>query len=667
MPTPHSSAARRLSQLAAPGGAHSRTVRDFRDGGRVRGTGTPTSDSIKAHLSDEEYVLPADTVKAVGVSALDALRKATHRPTKRSGHGYADGGLVKKDDIPKPNSFGDAVAAAAQPPGAVQVVGAGAGAGAGTAASPARLVQPSLSQSLAPPAAASIPSPVRAAFDSAGVTGRSNSFGDAAAAKLDPTVSRVPTGASAVDQIPTSGNRPAPPADGSQNNPFNTEVGRNIMNSAAALPGLGGIGQVASTGGRISSAFNAASRAVNVGSGVAAGGGLPVVFAGPANAATPSTVDVGRTASVGSGAGRGSPNDPNRKDVDPSDPRFGAARDFTSELNKVPDNLPKDMRSGVVLKTVDPKTGRVTYSGRDVGLNGDGQVQMVDGMGKDLKMLGQPKGNFVQGLDANGKPNSFATPGMNGPVFTDGRAPVAAPGGSGALPDGSSSGPSRNGAVYQPGRTAQPASTSGGGRISAQNMAAADALASRNDGSTEIRAAMNKEQYDREVSGAQEFWRSRSSEMDKPMNKRQLAVLGMRMKQEQFDAEHKLEQAKYDLASQGVSLDNQSKARLGHLQDKVANGDPKERSAAAELLRAISGRENQPRWSMSAVQGGTDADGVRQPGYAVMGDQASGEYKIISPGRNGGPSPAPKYPEGQALRGKDGKTYVVKNGVPVLK
>ena len=374
MPTPHSSAARRLSQLAAPRGAHGRTVQDYRDGGRVRGPGSPTSDSIKANLSDEEYVLPADTVKAVGVSALDALRKATHRPTKRSGHGYADGGLVRKDDTLKANSFGDSAAAAAQPPGAVQVVGGGAG----TAASPARLVQPSLSQSLSPPAAASTPSPVRAAFDSAGVTGRSNSFGDSAAVKQDPTVSRIPTGASAVDQIPTSGNRPAPPADGSQNSPFNTEVGRNIMNSAAALPGLGGIGQVASTGGRISSAFNAASRAVNVGSGVAAAGGLTGVSPGPANAAT-STAAGDEKVSIG--AGRGSPDVPNRTDVNPSDPRFGTARDFSNELNKVPDKLPSDMRSGVVLKTTDPKTGRVTYSGRDVGLSGDGQVQMVDACG----------------------------------------------------------------------------------------------------------------------------------------------------------------------------------------------------------------------------------------------------------------------------------------------
>ncbi len=58
------------------------------DGGRVRprgfvaGKGTETSDSIPARLSNGEYVLPADTVRAVGVEALDALRESTHKPVK---------------------------------------------------------------------------------------------------------------------------------------------------------------------------------------------------------------------------------------------------------------------------------------------------------------------------------------------------------------------------------------------------------------------------------------------------------------------------------------------------------------------------------------------------------------------------------------------------------
>ena len=72
------------------------------DGGAVKprgfvvGKGTGTSDSIPARLSNGEYVLPADTVKAVGVEALDSLRAATHTPVKneqaKAAHGFFAGG-----------------------------------------------------------------------------------------------------------------------------------------------------------------------------------------------------------------------------------------------------------------------------------------------------------------------------------------------------------------------------------------------------------------------------------------------------------------------------------------------------------------------------------------------------------------------------------------------
>ena len=68
----------------------------FANGGMVRGAGTGTSDSIQARLSHGEYVLPADTVRAVGVGALDAMREATHKPVKgeqsKAARGFFAGG-----------------------------------------------------------------------------------------------------------------------------------------------------------------------------------------------------------------------------------------------------------------------------------------------------------------------------------------------------------------------------------------------------------------------------------------------------------------------------------------------------------------------------------------------------------------------------------------------
>ena len=49
-------------------------------GGAIRGPGGPVDDKIPAMLSDGEYVLPADTVKKIGVKKLDKVVKKTHTP-----------------------------------------------------------------------------------------------------------------------------------------------------------------------------------------------------------------------------------------------------------------------------------------------------------------------------------------------------------------------------------------------------------------------------------------------------------------------------------------------------------------------------------------------------------------------------------------------------------
>ena len=48
--------------------------------GAVRGPGGPVDDKIPAMLSNGEYVLPADTVKAIGKKNLDKVIAKTHTP-----------------------------------------------------------------------------------------------------------------------------------------------------------------------------------------------------------------------------------------------------------------------------------------------------------------------------------------------------------------------------------------------------------------------------------------------------------------------------------------------------------------------------------------------------------------------------------------------------------
>lgn len=56
---------------------------NYKSGGEVNGPGTGTSDSIPVNLSDGEYVLPADVVKALGIDTLDNIVARIHKPAKR--------------------------------------------------------------------------------------------------------------------------------------------------------------------------------------------------------------------------------------------------------------------------------------------------------------------------------------------------------------------------------------------------------------------------------------------------------------------------------------------------------------------------------------------------------------------------------------------------------
>lgn len=62
------------------------------NGGLVKGAGTGTSDSNLVPMSKGEFVLPADTVKKLGVENLRDLVKQTHSPVPGQPRGLVDGG-----------------------------------------------------------------------------------------------------------------------------------------------------------------------------------------------------------------------------------------------------------------------------------------------------------------------------------------------------------------------------------------------------------------------------------------------------------------------------------------------------------------------------------------------------------------------------------------------
>ncbi|UYF76652.1 tape measure protein [Acinetobacter ursingii] len=63
------------------------TPQGFSTGGHVRGSGTETSDSIPAMLSDNEYVIKAKSVRSLGVDTLDYINRMGELPVKRASGG----------------------------------------------------------------------------------------------------------------------------------------------------------------------------------------------------------------------------------------------------------------------------------------------------------------------------------------------------------------------------------------------------------------------------------------------------------------------------------------------------------------------------------------------------------------------------------------------------
>lgn len=118
----------------------------------------------------------------------------------------------------------------------------------------------------------------------------------------------APMRRSLIDQIPTEEDRQAPAAR-PQSGIHSSELGRQAFNTAMTLPGVGGIGKVAQTGGLV-------SRALNSTAGVAAKAAVPYVAPGTGLAAVAAASEserptgVQRMAPNPAGAGGGTVNPP---------------------------------------------------------------------------------------------------------------------------------------------------------------------------------------------------------------------------------------------------------------------------------------------------------------------------------------------------------------------
>ena len=371
MPTKHSQFRRRMMALA--------------DGGHVRGPGSGTSDSIPARLSDGEFVLPADTVREVGVKSLRDLVSATHQPSGKPAHParFADGGLVD-DERQRASSLQKFdIGAWEQQMNQDRAAYTQKSLAQGQAAM-------EQAQANAEAAAAARPTDGGVIRAGAGVP--------AAPSPAAPAGTGLQGLADRIAQIPTGGPK-APAADGSQNSWANTEVGRNLTNLANALPGAAGnmVGQAARSGGAISNAISSGSLALGgVSAGAALGAASTAAAAEPA-AAGQKPLPAGVSPST-AGAGRGSINPPA---VDPSRPLSSTAA------------VPSDGAS----PGYGPIGDRTTLTNEQAAImNPAGRITVTRGANGSMEFSGGNVSGQVSYNDASGK--ALAGGGLNGKGFS---------------------------------------------------------------------------------------------------------------------------------------------------------------------------------------------------------------------------------------------------------
>lgn len=155
----------------------------------------------------------------------------------------------------------------------------------------------------------------------------------------------------------------------------------------------------------------------------------------------------------------------------------------------------------------------------------------------------------------------------------------------------------------------------------------------------------------------------------KPMTVRKAAAIAQlqqqALAQQNSQADRKLAQDKFDLERDGAKLDNAGKQRLDALQTMILdpNAKPEQRKSAIETYRALTGKTaNQNRYTV--VPGGQAIDPATNAVYTKPSqviDNQTGQF-VEQQGQQGTKASAP--PEGTRLQ-KDGKYFVVKNGVPV--
>lgn len=579
-------------------------------------------DSIPGMFKPGEFVLPPDTVHAMGgKQALQGVVDATHTPVagglglrKRSteatakqapGLGLHRGMLESADPVEAPQL-------GLRP----KVFFANGGA-------PEDQIQQS--GVAAKPSAASSPSNTFPGNRLPGNSGFSSSPPTAPAASPTPVPAGMTDGqrADALAQIPTGGPK-APAADGSQDAWSNTEAGRNFGNAVASLPGLGGAGRVASTGGAISRSFNAASTAANHAGRAVVGAG---VLGGASPAAATSTDPVAPATST-AGAGRGSINPPL---VNP-----GAAAPAVASTPSAPSNQVMD---GV-------------YS------HGPGQYSdQAGGMGFPAGFTGKPNAQNDAAAGALAQSGGFglrrpaATPASEAPALGlhGGRGAEAdsQPGWSGSIGQSSGNGNMWSRTPEQQRRDAETQASSIHRQTAANGRAALTALSNQELEGMRGTNALAQESM-RQAGGLQRTAMTeagatgRAALAESGANSRASGQLGLGLRRLSLDQQR----AASDERLRAPQI--RAAERLGQLQEAYVNAKtPEEQAAIASQMRAYSGKD-EADWKVQVTPAIKNLDGSTTAGSVIRYNSRTGDVQEV--GEVGNKASTPSEHNINALR-----------------
>ncbi|MGB6097887.1 MAG: hypothetical protein WBF95_16520 [Comamonas thiooxydans] len=540
-------------------------------------------DSIPGMFKPGEFVLPPDTVHAMGgKQALQGVVDATHTPVAAYG-------------LNAPRASSSQSKAAPQLGLKPEVFFANGGA-----------PEDQLPGLGLKPSAAPSPSNTFPGNRLPGNSGFSSAPPSAPAVSATPAPAGMTDGqrADALAQIPTGGPK-APAADGSQDSWSNTEAGRNIGNAVASLPGLGGVGRVASTGGAISRGLNAASTTVNnAGRAVNA---VPAIGAGLYGGASPAAA--ASVATTPSATFRG--------------PALANPNAATTSADSAAETPSNQVMEGVY------NHGRGQYS------------DQASGMGFPAGFTGKPNARNLAAADNLAASN--AAPAAAGAASEDGgfglRAPAVA----------------HSGNDWAARQRLKNLETSASSIMNTQRWVGRGA-----PNNAAVQNFIDASRADLAAQGKEPDFQMRTNEVNAGLRRAAMAEAGAdRRAQGQIGlglGQLALGAQRNELDARRVGSDERLRApqiraaeRLGQLQEAYINAKtPEEQSAIAGQIRAYSGK-NEDEWQAVALQGGTDAAGNKTEGMLAAVNKRNGEMR-----RMGAQQQAPEFVKGTVYQDAKG-------------